>query len=230
MVTCTCSDARGSIDAPWESNAFETDRSGARSPCLLTSLESSHEHYSDPEPSCLQTFGSVEPCWSLDNNEAFENADGGSYFSWEGEFPEGISLTSGLSLGTVARAKLVSNFFKTRLCKNWVQTGSCQFEDRCNFAHGEEELRTPGDAIPTNSIFALSELSNSVSLKSDRGSEDEKLSAVYKTRMCKNYEKTATCKYGERCNFAHGEHELRRFASRPVRLTARGSGAAAAGV
>lgn len=93
-------------------------------------------------------------------------------------------------------------------------------------------MRSPGDAMPTDSIFSFVEVDTTfASLVPERGAEDDtKLSAVYKTRMCKNYEKTSTCKYGERCNFAHGEHELRRFAPRPARLSVRGSGAAAAGV
>eukprot|EP00961_Rhodomonas_salina_P117834 1585985-Rhodomonas_salina.1 len=32
-------------------------------------------------------------------------------------------------------------FFKTRMCKNWEQTGACPFGERCNFAHGHDELR-----------------------------------------------------------------------------------------
>ena len=31
----------------------------------------------------------------------------------------------------------------TRLCRNWVQSGQCAYEDVCCFAHGESELRDP---------------------------------------------------------------------------------------
>ena len=34
-------------------------------------------------------------------------------------------------------------------------------------------------------------------------------SALYKTRMCRNYEATHYCRYGDLCQFAHGEKELR---------------------
>ncbi len=27
------------------------------------------------------------------------------------------------------------------MCKNYQEKGNCEFEDICNFAHGEEELR-----------------------------------------------------------------------------------------
>jgi hypothetical protein len=32
--------------------------------------------------------------------------------------------------------------FKTKLCRNWVTTGSCPYEQRCMFAHGDDEMRT----------------------------------------------------------------------------------------
>ena len=31
---------------------------------------------------------------------------------------------------------------KTKLCQPWVTLGKCQFGDRCNFAHGELELKS----------------------------------------------------------------------------------------
>jgi hypothetical protein len=36
--------------------------------------------------------------------------------------------------------------FKTRLCLKWQQHGECSFGNRCNFAHGSEELRPSVDA------------------------------------------------------------------------------------
>ncbi len=32
---------------------------------------------------------------------------------------------------------------KTRLCREWVQTGTCQFQSACSFAHGRGELQRP---------------------------------------------------------------------------------------
>ena len=31
---------------------------------------------------------------------------------------------------------------KTKLCQPWITLGKCQFGDRCNFAHGELELKS----------------------------------------------------------------------------------------
>ena len=32
---------------------------------------------------------------------------------------------------------------------------------------------------------------------------------TYRTELCKNYEMTGTCKYGNKCDYAHGLHDLR---------------------
>jgi hypothetical protein len=34
--------------------------------------------------------------------------------------------------------------YKTELCRNWVELkGRCRYGEKCQFAHGEEELRLP---------------------------------------------------------------------------------------
>ncbi len=38
---------------------------------------------------------------------------------------------------------------KTRLCKHFSATGSCPFEGRCLFAHGERDLRNRGPPLPS---------------------------------------------------------------------------------
>lgn len=30
--------------------------------------------------------------------------------------------------------------YKTEMCKNWVETGKCNYGDKCKFAHGKNEL------------------------------------------------------------------------------------------
>ncbi|KAF6211564.1 hypothetical protein GE061_012077 [Apolygus lucorum] len=37
----------------------------------------------------------------------------------------------------------------------------------------------------------------------------------YKTELCRPYEESGTCKYGEKCQFAHGGHELRCLVRHP---------------
>lgn len=35
--------------------------------------------------------------------------------------------------------------YKTSLCKHFEQTGTCQMDQRCHFAHGKHELRKQTD-------------------------------------------------------------------------------------
>uniref|UniRef100_T1J600 C3H1-type domain-containing protein n=1 Tax=Strigamia maritima TaxID=126957 RepID=T1J600_STRMM len=40
-------------------------------------------------------------------------------------------------------------------------------------------------------------------------------SSRYKTELCRPYEESGKCKYGDKCQFAHGAHELRTLARHP---------------
>ncbi|XP_055032348.2 mRNA decay activator protein ZFP36L2 [Misgurnus anguillicaudatus] len=40
-------------------------------------------------------------------------------------------------------------------------------------------------------------------------------STRYKTELCRPFEENGTCKYGEKCQFAHGYHELRNLSRHP---------------
>jgi hypothetical protein len=37
----------------------------------------------------------------------------------------------------------------------------------------------------------------------------------YKTELCRSYHETGLCKYGEKCQFAHGYHEIRSLNRHP---------------
>jgi len=81
-------------------------------------------------------------------------------------------------------AELVKqNLYKTELCQSWIETGSCRYGSKCQFAHGEEELR-PVLRHPK-----------------------------YKTEICKTFSNTGQCPYGKRCRFVHQLYELRASSS-----------------
>jgi len=63
--------------------------------------------------------------------------------------------------------------FKTEICRNW-ENGSCEYGDKCAFAHGTRELR------------------NKTLLASN-----------YKTKKCKHFFEFGYCVYGNRCQFSH---------------------------
>ncbi|KAG6609701.1 zinc finger domain containing protein [Phytophthora cinnamomi] len=69
-----------------------------------------------------------------------------------------------------------NNLYKTELCKHYTENGSCRYGSKCQFAHGEEELRGV--------------------LRHPK----------YKTTRCKAFMSTGKCMYGSRCRFIHTRH------------------------
>ncbi|KAK1232086.1 hypothetical protein PQX77_004804 [Marasmius sp. AFHP31] len=65
--------------------------------------------------------------------------------------------------------------YKTELCRSWEEKGSCRYGNKCQFAHGEQELR--------------------------RVSRHPK----YKTEICRTFWVSGSCPYGKRCCFIHTE-------------------------
>jgi hypothetical protein len=65
--------------------------------------------------------------------------------------------------------------FRTEMCKNFEQTGHCQFGERCSFAHNKNQVMMKVN-LPVN----------------------------YKTKLCRKYQVNGYCPYGIRCQFKHG--------------------------
>lgn len=63
---------------------------------------------------------------------------------------------------------------KSSLCKNFTEKGFCPYGNKCQFAHGPEELR--------------------INMETNRS---------YKTKGCHAFAKKGFCCYGDRCNFIH---------------------------
>lgn len=69
--------------------------------------------------------------------------------------------------------------FKTELCNNLMELGSCKYGDRCHYAHGAHELRQVSRRHPK-----------------------------YRTERCKNFELTGKCPFGPRCSYVHPKPDL----------------------
>jgi len=70
---------------------------------------------------------------------------------------------------------LPNSRFKTDLCRNFKEKGHCLYGKQCQFAHGNEEMRSIGQHNK------------------------------YKTKRCQKYWINGYCVYGPRCNFLHYE-------------------------
>ncbi|CAG8540496.1 4034_t:CDS:2 [Paraglomus brasilianum] len=85
--------------------------------------------------------------------------------------------------------------YKTRLCERFETEGFCPYGPKCTFAHGTNELRERP--------------SSEEKVGSPPTARDGPENPLYKTRLCERFMKENFCQYGPKCNFAHGEHELR---------------------
>ncbi|XP_072547427.1 mRNA decay activator protein ZFP36L1 [Salminus brasiliensis] len=95
-----------------------------------------------------------------------------------------LSLPSSVpSLSTSATA---SSRYKTELCRTFTERGVCKYGSKCQFAHGQEELR----GINRH--------------------------PKYKTEPCRTFHSIGFCPYGIRCHFVHNnEDDLAQAPSRP---------------
>lgn len=69
--------------------------------------------------------------------------------------------------------------YKTEMCRNWVETNICQYAEKCNFAHGYDELI-------------------------EKNPSNEK----YKSKKCIPFHSKGVCTYGHRCLFLHETRTL----------------------
>jgi len=116
------------------------------------------------------------------------------------------------ALADARRSRALYPFFKTVMCKNHPD---CKYGKKCNFAHGDMELRKLDETI-LNAV-ARPKSPDSEDTASQTGSERHSESrrstggaTKQSTRMCKNYEKNGFCKFADRYNFVHGRDERRR--------------------
>ncbi|XP_061828015.1 mRNA decay activator protein ZFP36L1 [Nerophis lumbriciformis] len=72
----------------------------------------------------------------------------------------------------------MSTRYKTELCRTFEESGTCKYGAKCQFAHGEDELR------------GLSR------------------HPKYKTEPCRTFHTIGFCPYGARCHFIHNADEM----------------------
>mmetsp|Transcript_29377 Transcript_29377/g.78932 ORF Transcript_29377/g.78932 Transcript_29377/m.78932 type:complete len:490 (-) Transcript_29377:213-1682(-) len=93
------------------------------------------------------------------------------------------------------RASQHNSKYKTEMCKNWMEKGTCPYGHKCQFAHGPDDMRLR-EHKPT-----------------------------YKTRPCQTFIQTGRCPYGTRCKFRHGDDDEDRLLRLQEELRARSGSA-----
>lgn len=71
-----------------------------------------------------------------------------------------------------------SNRYKTELCRAFSEAGHCKYGEKCQFAHGQPEIR-----LVTRH-------------------------PKYKTEYCRSFHATGFCDYGQRCHFIHNPADM----------------------
>ncbi|KAJ1664047.1 hypothetical protein IW140_004346 [Coemansia sp. RSA 1813] len=131
--------------------------------------------------------------------------------------------------------------YKTKLCEKFENDGECPYGHKCVFAHGRDDLRqreiTPpaGGAVPrvmaddrmrdySSSQQPVSPYGRQNQFPDQRSSmpQDQNSATprfnnnpLYKTRLCQRFADEGSCPYGSKCQFAHGEEELRTAPEQP---------------
>lgn len=101
--------------------------------------------------------------------------------------------------------------YKTKLCRHFLNTGTCPFMERCGFAHGQMELTGPPGPLPPMPAYghapAFEQYYGMPGIPPQM--KRPPVMELAKTRLCKHFTASQTCPYESRCLFAHGQQELR---------------------
>lgn len=137
---------------------------------------------------------------------------------------------TGRAINSITPKTLVKDprVYKTELCKKFQETGDCPYGTKCQFAHGNHELRARMPlSVAEHTRYSEAELSEDQkkereldmdqNLANDKAAANELASPrnagpdprLYKTELCRSFNRTGYCRYGLKCQFAHGLNELR---------------------
>ncbi|KAL6449844.1 TIS11 mRNA decay factor CTH2 [Candida maltosa Xu316] len=75
----------------------------------------------------------------------------------------------------VNKTPINTQLYKTELCASFMKTGVCPYGNKCQFAHGDHELK------------------------------HVERPPKWRSKACANWSKYGSCRYGNRCCFKHGD-------------------------
>lgn len=111
---------------------------------------------------------------------------------WEREERPGAGVFVGEHHGHSEPPEKV--FYKTRLCEKF-EAGKCAYEDGCNFAHGQAELRLP---LPVPPGLILKRRT-----PPPAGADGGPYGGGYYGKVCFEFRDKGSCHFGDRCAYAH---------------------------
>lgn len=151
-------------------------------------------------------------------NPNLVNQPGNAADGWYQE--ENLSYTNYLPENQTDGSSQGNNLFKTKLCRHFQQKGFCNMGDKCNFAHGYEELKqSMGGTAPKFpktefESYAKPAFAGAPAANYKPHYTNPADSIYYKTSLCRNFQEKGFCQYGDKCKFAHGEPDLKQGPSK----------------
>lgn len=118
-----------------------------------------------------------DPCVLLGSSSSSNNKE--NRFRERSYSEMGDRLRPGSQAFVGGSSQVNSSRYKTELCRPFEENGTCKYGDKCQFAHGMNELRS---------------LSRH---------------PKYKTELCRTFHTIGFCPYGPRCHFIHNAEERR---------------------
>lgn len=119
--------------------------------------------------------------FGLNGNEGFKKSK-----------PEIDSLSSGIGS-------------KSKPCTKFFSTAGCPFGENCHFLH-----YVPGGYKAVAQMMNLAPPPATRALTGAPPTQNGSAPSAIKTKICNRYNTAEGCKFGDSCNFAHGEWELGR--------------------
>ncbi|KAL3841201.1 hypothetical protein ACJIZ3_025792 [Penstemon smallii] len=104
--------------------------------------------------------------------------------------PEMDSLSSGIGS-------------KSKPCTKFFSTAGCPFGENCHFLH-----YVPGGYNSVAQMMNLAPAPPSRTAPGPMSIQNGSASTASKTKLCNKFNTVEGCKYGDKCNFAHGEWEI----------------------
>merc|ERR1712160_2105 len=100
--------------------------------------------------------------------------------------------------------------FKTALCRNFMEQGNCSYGDNCRFAHGDQELRpAPQGGFQQQGGMGGGQRGGFGGGRrggfggGGRGGFGGGDQGDRPQGVCRNFQQTGECRFGESCRFSH---------------------------
>nr|CAB3267925.1 ZF(C3H) zinc finger protein [Phallusia mammillata] len=127
------------------------------------------------------------------------------------DFASNASFAVGFSNRTALARRHSSSVFGASVVKPLAATITSTFRDTSGALVGNGLLETVAEER-----FRSRAYSEGSNLSCDQQQQQQaQTTSRYKTELCRPFEENGRCKYGDKCQFAHGKHELRHMVRHP---------------